>query len=287
VSDSEGDFQGLLEEHFGRRGWNIVHAHSGMEALARIDRNPPVACIFEHHVDGWREIVRELKCNIATNWVPIVGIFPKVFQDEPVSQLTVQPDELLFEPFDFKEFIHAAGSELADRVTSDHDAIELNVQLPGGQRDRREACRMIEEVLYRANLPEAFCAAAGAALGEALDNAMRHGHQNVECCTISLRMILDPRRLVLAVRDTGDGFDHAAALSAARSVMRTAGVDDPLARAAAALRTRRAADATQGGIARMLKLVDRVDYNRAGNEVVLTKGRPTSDPDTSTNVNLE
>ena len=34
---------------------------------------------------------------------------------------------------------------------------------------------------------------------------------------------------------------------------------------------------SEGGIARMLTLVDRVDYNRAGNEVVLTKQRPNED----------
>lgn len=277
VSRNESDFKGLLGDHFGRRGWKIVHTRSGMEALSRLDRFPPVACIFEHHAEGWRELVRELKCNPATNWVPIVGIFPQVAKDEPVDTLTVLPDDILYEPFDFIDFIRTAASGLAERVTrTDHDVIELHIQLPGTSRDRKEACRMLAEVLFRADLPESFCDDAGAALGEALDNAMRHGHQNVECCTIVTRMILDPRRLVLAVRDTGEGFDHAAALTAARRVKARKGAarKDPLAKAAAALKTRRATDATQGGIARMLSLVDRVDYNRKGNEVVLTKFRP-------------
>lgn len=283
VSRIESDFKGLLGDHFGRRGWRIVHTRSGMEALSRLDRFPPVACIFEHHADGWRELVRELKCNPATNWVPIVGIFPQTAKDQPVETLTVFPDDILYEPFDFLEFIRTAASGLAERVTrTDHDVVELHVQLPGSARDRKEACRMLAEVLFRADLPEEFCEQASAALAEALDNATRHGHRNVECCTIVTRMILDPRRLVLAVRDTGEGFDHAAALAAARRVKRKAGKKDPLAKAAAALKTRRRRDATQGGIARMLELVDRVDYNRKGNEVVLTKFRPETD-ESSTN----
>jgi hypothetical protein len=60
---------------------------------------------------------------------------------------------------------------------------------------------------------------------------------------------------------------------------------DPLARAAAALKSRRG-DAKGGGLARMLKLVDRVEYNRVGNEVVLTKFLPSRDADTSTNPRL-
>ncbi|HEX5138278.1 MAG TPA: ATP-binding protein, partial [Planctomycetota bacterium] len=126
-----------------------------------------------------------------------------------------------------------------------------------------------------------FCRAAKGALGEALDNAARHGHRHVECCTIELRMILDPRRLVLAVRDSGEGFNHAAALSAVRGIANRAS-QDPLARAAAALKSRRG-DPKEGGLGRMLKLVDRLEFNRVGNEVVLTKFLPVRDADTSTN----
>jgi len=95
-------------------------------------------------------------------------------------------------------------------------------------------------------------------------------------------MILDPRRLVLAVRDSGEGFNHAAALSAVRGVANRAS-HDPLARAAAALKSRRGGDPREGGLGRMLKLVDRVEFNRIGNEVVLTKFLPNRDADTSTN----
>ena len=129
-------------------------------------------------------------------------------------------------------------------------------------------------MLFRSGLPEVFNRAAGAALAEALDNALRHGHQFVECCTIELRMILDGKRLVMAITDTGHGFDHASTLAAARGSRRKSGAD-PLEKAASVLRTRRG-DVREGGIARMLKLVDRVDFNRRGNEVVLTKNLPAS-----------
>jgi hypothetical protein len=96
-----------------------------------------------------------------------------------------------------------------------------------------------------------------------------------------MRLVLDHRRLVLAVRDSGEGFDHAAAVSAARGRIGRIG-QDPLAKAAAALRSRRG-DVSEGGIARMLQLVDRLDYNRTGNEVVLSKYFPRPEADTATN----
>ena len=272
VSNGGADFIGLLGEHFGRRGWQLIHKRNGMEVQSRLEQQPPVAVIFESHTEGWQELVRELKCDPKTNHVPVVGIFPDSTDGQPVTDITIQPDEVIFEPFDFGEFCQTAGSELAARVAAPgNDLTELEIHLPGSQKHRRELKLMIEEVLYRTGLPESFSQDSGAALLEALDNAWRHGHQLLDCCTIVVRVILDPKRLVIAVRDTGEGFEHAAALTAARG--RKAKAKDPLAKAADALRTRRGS-MREGGIARMLTLVDRVDYNRAGNEVVLTKQRP-------------
>ncbi len=282
LASGDGTFKDVLADHFGRRGWKLVHAKSGHDIVRRIERAPPAALICECSAEGWREVVRELKGNPDTNWIPVVGIRAQGREDEAVRALTVLPDLVVQEPFEFTDFVRTAGAEVAERVTAaQHDLRELAVELPGTQTSRREACDLIEEVLFRCSLPEEFCRAAKGALGEALDNAARHGHRHVECCTIELRMILDPRRLVLAVRDSGDGFNHAAALSAVRGVANRAS-HDPLARAAAALKSRRG-DAKEGGLGRMLKLVDRVEFNRAGNEVVLTKFLPVRDADTSTN----
>ena len=275
VSNGGSEFVGLLREYFGRRGWQLIHKRNGMEVSSRIDQQPPVAVIFESHSEGWQELVRELKCDPKTNQVPVVGVFPDHTDGRPVNSITIQPDETIYEPFDFGEFCRTAGSELAARVAAPcKDIIELDIHLPGTQRHRREVKLMIEELLYRCGLPESFSRDSGSALIEALDNAWRHGHQLLDCCTIIVRIIMDPKRLVMAVRDTGEGFDHAAALTAARA--RKAKANDPLAKAAEALRTRRGS-MSEGGIARMLTLVDRVDYNRVGNELVLTKQRPLDD----------
>jgi anti-sigma regulatory factor (Ser/Thr protein kinase) len=282
VARAAGAFRDVLADHFGRRGWKLMHSKDGHEAIGRLDRAPPAAVICECSAEGWSDLVRELKGNPHTNWIPIVGIRKQGTADDVVHRLTVLPDLIVEEPFEFADFIRTAAAEIAERVTAaQHDLRELHMELPGTQTARREACDLIEEVLFRCGQPEEFCRAAKGALGEALDNAARHGHRHVECCTIELRMILDPRRLVLAVRDSGEGFNHAAALSAVRGIANRAS-HDPLARAAAALKSRRG-DPREGGLGRMLKLVDRVEFNRVGNEVVLTKFLPVRDADTSTN----
>lgn len=273
-------FHALLLDHFGRRGWRVVHAAQTVELQSKLESDPPAALLVESHVEGWRDLVREVKCNPRTNGVPVVAIFPAGARDEPVATVSVEPDEAIVEPFDVHQFIRTAATALAARVAAPaKDVVELNFSLPGGHHARQRARQLVEEVLFRCRLGETFIADASAALDEALDNAVRHGHRGVECCTIGLRMILDPRRLVLAVRDTGGGFDHVAVLAAvrARRVGKDANTKDHLLRAAQALRTRKGAG-DEGGIARALRLVDRVEFNRVGNEIVLTKFREGSVP---------
>lgn len=279
VSHNGGQFIDMLSGYFSRRGWPLVHKENGMEVQTLMGRQPPVAVIFDSHVDGWRDLVRELKCDPRTNWVPIVGIFPEDEKD-PVRAITVRPDEVIHEPFDFHEFVQTAASELATRVLNpEHDVIEFELHMPGTERCRREAKMIVEEMLFRTGLPEEFSRDASGALAEALDNAWRHGHQLVDCCTIHVRVVLDPKRLLLAVRDSGHGFDTNAVLQSARN--RANQKADPLAKAQAALGHTRRAMEREGGIARMLKLMDRVEFNRSGNQVVLTKRLPEPESHTA------
>ncbi|NJN14723.1 MAG: hypothetical protein HC813_03695, partial [Planctomycetes bacterium] len=193
ISRGDGHFTELLSDHFGRRGWQLIHTRNGMEVQTRMERNPPVALIFESHAEGWGELLRELKCDPMTNWVPAVGIFPAEAKDAPASGLVIRPDDVIYEPFDFADFIRKAASGLAERVGAPRrDAFELEMTLSGGIKDRKDAKETLEEVLFRCGLPERFNTDLGAAFAEALDNAYRHGHKNVDCCLIEARLILDP-----------------------------------------------------------------------------------------------
>ncbi|MEE8104301.1 MAG: ATP-binding protein [Planctomycetota bacterium] len=271
LSTGNEQFATFLRDHFGRRGWRVIASTSSLELVESIENDPPIAVLAEARTEGAWDLVREIKCNPRTNGVPVVVIQGADDADEPAREVRVEPDEIVKEPFDMHEFIQTAGNELVARVANPmKDVVEVQMTLPGNERQRKRARQIIDEMLFRCHLPESFISDVGGALREALDNAFRHGHKSVDCCTIDVRMILDPRRLVVAVRDTGDGFDQAAALAAARGSQKG---NSHLARAAAALRTRRG-DAADGGVARMLELMDRIEFNQRGNEVVLTKTRP-------------
>jgi anti-sigma regulatory factor (Ser/Thr protein kinase) len=227
---------------------HAVFVHDGGEMPARLETGRPDAIVVESSVTGAASLVRELKCNPATNAVPVIGIYPEEALDAPLSDLAVQPDAALFEPCTVAEIREALATH-ASRTRD--DVVELEMHLPGTTHAREHACGLVEEVLYRSGMSESFCSGARRALAEALDNAVRHGHGGRLDLPVLIRLFLDDSRLVLAVRDSGDGFAHGAVI-------------DPYAQAAMA---------PEGGIARMIRLVDMVDYNAFGTEVVLTKLR--------------
>lgn len=100
-----------------------------------------------------------------------------------------------------------------------------------------------------------------AALNESVGNAQRHGHKYDANKIISLRYILKPDKLIMRVTDQGEGFDYRAEL---RRKKEGTAVEEA--------RARYKAGGYGGlGIMLMLKCVNKVEYNRKGNEVTLTK----------------
>lgn len=100
-----------------------------------------------------------------------------------------------------------------------------------------------------------------AALNEAIGNAQRHGHKYNSELPIEFRYIHKPDKLVMRATDQGEGFDYRAEL---RRKKEGSAVEEA--------RARYKAGGYGGlGIMLMLKCVHKVEYNRKGNQVTLTK----------------
>jgi anti-sigma regulatory factor (Ser/Thr protein kinase) len=100
-----------------------------------------------------------------------------------------------------------------------------------------------------------------AALNEAVGNAQRHGHKFNPKLAIELRSILKVEKLIMRITDQGEGFDYRAEL---RRKKEGTAVEEA--------RARYKAGGYGGlGIMLMLKCVHKVEYNRKGNQVTLTK----------------
>ncbi|MFO0837475.1 MAG: ATP-binding protein [Phycisphaerae bacterium] len=89
------------------------------------------------------------------------------------------------------------------------------------------------------------------ALEEALTNAVKHGNKNDRAKRVVVRYHIDPSRVVVAIRDQGNGF-------------RPTAVPDPTAEENLERPNGR-------GIMLMQAYMTRVQYNEAGNEVWMLK----------------
>jgi len=100
-----------------------------------------------------------------------------------------------------------------------------------------------------------------AALNEAIGNAQRHGHKYDPELPIEFRYIHKTDKLIMRATDQGEGFDYRAELRRKKE------------RSAVEEARDRYRDGGYGGLGIMLMLrcVHKVEYNRKGNQVTLTK----------------
>lgn len=254
LSKGHDEFSDVLTHHFRKRGWNVVLDEDPGKILSRIDREVPYSILVESSVPGWQDLVRGIKCNRETNGVPILVIHSRDTDPTVLDGLLVQHDETVAEPFDVLDLMKKMEDRLATRVaTLDEDMLTLSMALPGDAPFRRHACSLVSETLSRAQIAPDFARSAALALNEILVNAVNHGHGNDYSQAVSVRILLDSRRLLITVRDQGPGFNHTKVLVETRAKK-----NDP---------------SKQTGLCRVMRCVDRIEYNKSGNEVVLTKFR--------------
>lgn len=254
LTSEPDEFADILNRHFKKGGWNVVVESDPGRVLARVDREVPYAVLIESCVAGWQDLVRGLKCSAETNGVPILVIDSSRTGNPSDGGFTMKHDETIQEPFDVLELIETMEDRLSTRVaTIEEEMLTLSMTMQGDPSHRRQACSLVTETLTRAQIAPEFARASAMALNEILTNAVVHGHGEDLSKTVTVRVMLDRKRLLITVRDEGEGFDHTAMLAEARKHK-----NDP---------------ACQTGLSRVMRTVERVEYNRKGNQVILTKMR--------------
>ena len=113
----------LLEAGLVPRGYTVVAATSGREALERAASDPPDLILLDivmPEMDGY-EVCRTLRANPATSFLPIVMITASGEQEKVVA-IESGADDFIAKPFDHAELLARVGSLL--RIKRYHDTIE-------------------------------------------------------------------------------------------------------------------------------------------------------------------
>jgi CheY-like chemotaxis protein len=102
VVDDQADMLELLEASFSMRGYEVVSARNGQEALAMVYQEQPDVVLLDIMMpvfDGY-EICRILKNNEKTKHIPIIFMTAKAQKDDIERGFELRADGYVVKPFE-------------------------------------------------------------------------------------------------------------------------------------------------------------------------------------------
>lgn len=82
----------------------------------------------------------------------------------------------------------------------------VSITVPNSLRNVKEPERLIMSALESCGYHKDVTFAIKLAFEEAITNAVKHGNRNDQSKHVHVRFFVDPQRVVIMVRDEGDGF---------------------------------------------------------------------------------
>lgn len=142
----------LLDTTLHARGYDVIHARSGQEALQAVAEERPDIVLLDvvmPDIDGY-EVCRRIRQDSATQFLPVVMI-TAFTEQEKISAIEAGADDFVYKPFAPAELLARVGSLL--RIKEYHDTIEsqaaelaeLNQSLEAQSAQLAELNRSLEE----------------------------------------------------------------------------------------------------------------------------------------------
>jgi len=140
---------------------------------------------------------------------------------------------------------------------------DIEFIMPSSEEVAEQAYQLSRELFRLSNLNDDEADSLHTALREGVGNAIRHGNKHDMEKTVTYRCFRDDDKVICSIRDQGEGFDYKKALEKGKK-----------GDAISAARERYLSGGLGGlGIMLMIRCVDLVEYNEAGNQIIITKCR--------------
>lgn len=255
-------FTGVMASRLASARSEVTVVEGEQEALRRLTSIHPDLIALDVGVVDSDKLCEAVKKNRLTSMTSIIAICSEGHDPSKSRNLTIVPDEHIIEPFELTDLVRLAEAEL-NRFAEERNFFEheMRFRLQTKEDLLEQANDLVNHVLSQSGLAEEAAAALAVAFREAADNAARHGNKNNDNRFIDVQYLLDREKVTLAVTDDGEGFDTDIYLSRGVS-------GNPVD----AARERNQSGGQGGlGIMLMLKCVDKLEYNYAGNKISLTR----------------
>jgi sigma-B regulation protein RsbU (phosphoserine phosphatase) len=147
VVDDEPSNIRILQIQLRARGYTVVTATNGQEALERVKTDEPDLILLDimmPHMDGF-EVCRRVRANAATQFVPIVMVTALSDTQDRIRAIEAGADDFISKPFDSHEVLARVRSLV--RIKQYHDALETaNKELAAHNARLEEELQMAREV---------------------------------------------------------------------------------------------------------------------------------------------
>jgi two-component system phosphate regulon response regulator PhoB len=114
VVEDEMDIAALVAYQLTREGYRVETAGNGADALAAVHRELPSLVILDRMLPGLSgdEVLKALKAEAATRFVPVLVLTARREQEERIKGLEMGADDYLTKPFSPRELVLRVGAIL-------------------------------------------------------------------------------------------------------------------------------------------------------------------------------
>lgn len=177
------------------------------EALDRFESLSPDVIILEDEMEGSDDFVKEVKQQPKRSVVPLIRLYWRGTDLSKRRSFKIWEDDHLVEPFELQELFAMAESELRRFVVNRERLFhQTHFEFSGGHRE--EAEELLTHLLKNCGLSDEKYESFRAAVLEAIDNAIRHGHLGEPDRVVDMVVRVDGNILSVTVEDEGNGFDY-------------------------------------------------------------------------------
>ncbi|MBI3831919.1 MAG: ATP-binding protein [Planctomycetes bacterium] len=255
-------FTGVMAARLSSVRSEVTVIDGESNAITFLEKHHPDLIVLDVGLGEPSKVCEFVKKRKETSLTAIIRVYAEGEDPAVVKGVQSVADETIIEPFELTDLVKLTESELArfaeERNYFEH---EMHFKVQSGEDHIEIANDLVAGLLAQSGLTEESGSALGVAFREALDNGNRHGNKMNEKRHVDIQYIVDREKVTLAVTDEGDGFDTEIYLSRGVS-------GNPVD----AARERNLQGGAGGlGIMLMLKCVDKLEYNYAGNKITLTK----------------
>ena len=258
-------FSELLAKRLIVPGRRALVAEGLTGVMDAVKTNGADVVIMDSDLEMGDEIRQWLKTAPVRSLISLVVIYAQNDEPDAVKSFRICEDEFLVEPYEMQTLETVIAGEIT-RINMERKYFrhEVSFQFPTQAVYQQQAADFMEKLVAHSGLEETAQTGLVVAFREAVDNASRHGNHSDPKALVSVAYVLDREKVTVTVEDEGGGFDTTMYLET-----RVSGDAIQVARS-------RHAEGRQGGlgIMLMLKSVDKMEYNREGNVIKLTKVLP-------------